>query len=387
MNFEEYQSAHLFVLVGTNPLPNYVAIRLLRPAHGHVYLVHTAETRVIADRLCAATGLKLGKEATKILVTDASADEIVNKVHQHAVGKSELGLHYTGGTKRMALYTQRAILNAAARYGVAPTLSYLDARTLSLYLEKEGGNTHILPAALAVQPSTATLLALHGCTASSTINVPIAGSIPGLYPALLQTPYEVFRQWWDRAKHGMSGKMEQIVLPQGALLAPLATYWHGIETVGALAKQWQTTVGELARWFDNLGLEDYTLWSLQQKQQTTKAHETAMNLKAKELGFEFDVIALRGYQLFAISCANADRKDQLKLKLFEAFVRARQMGGDEARVAVVCRAPAHDHQRTPGMIEQEIRNEWDREGKIRVFGEEHLSALPDHLTDWLTKQL
>ncbi|MEZ4726047.1 MAG: hypothetical protein R3E79_02810 [Caldilineaceae bacterium] len=373
-------------LLGQIHYPIHVAIQLLRPASGHVYFVHTAETRVIADRLCAATGLKAGKETTKIPVTDASANEIISKVYQHATGKTELGLHYTGGTKRMALYTQQAILKAADQYGYLPTWSYLDARTLSLYIEKAGGNTHILPAAFAVQPSTATLLALHGCTASSTLGTPIADYLTGLYPALVQTPYEVFRQWWDKAKHGMRGRMEQIVLPHGSLLAPLADYWNGVETVGDLASQWQTTVGELARWFDNLGLEDYTLWSLQQKQQVTAVHETAMNLKAKELGFEFDVIALRGYQLFAISCANADKKDQLKLKLFEAFVRARQMGGDEARVAVVCRAPAHDSQRTPAVIEQEIRNEWDREGKIRVFGEEHLPNLADHLADWLTTQ-
>ena len=105
-----------------------------------------------------------------------------------------------------------------------------------------------------------------------------------------------------------------------------------------------------------------------------------------ELGFEFDVIGLRGYQLFAISCANANDKETIKLKLFEVFVRARQMGGDEARIAVVCRAPAHDENRTPEAIEDEIRREWDREGKIRIFGEEHLPDLPTHLAEWVTVQ-
>jgi hypothetical protein len=42
-----------------------------------------------------------------------------------------------------------------------------------------------------------------------------------------------------------------------------------------------------------------------------------------------------GYQLFAISCTTSSYHDRCKQKLFEAQLRARQLGGDEARVALV----------------------------------------------------
>lgn len=65
---DDLKSQHLFVLVGGNPLPNSVAIRLLRRENGHVYLVHTAQTNKIADRICQGAGLVLGQDAVKVLV-------------------------------------------------------------------------------------------------------------------------------------------------------------------------------------------------------------------------------------------------------------------------------------------------------------------------------
>jgi len=385
--FDQYQSAHLFVLVGANPLPNYVAIRLLRPSNGHVYLIHTTETETIAERICQVTGLELGQSATLIGVNTASTSQMVSAIERHAKGKPALGLNYTGGTKRMVVAAQQAIRNGAQLYQVVPIFSYLDARTLQFYIEKEGDNTHILPAATAVYPSFEELLKLHGFTANQPPTKPMAAHVDGFYCDLMKTPHRAFREWWNQAKHGMGGRTGEIVLPQDDRLAPLSTYWKGMRDISALAAHWQTTVWELSAWLNNMGLEDYTLWSLQQKQTETQVGYTAMNIMPVELGFEFDVIALRGYQLFAISCANANDKETIKLKLFEVFVRARQMGGDEARIAVVCRAPAHDENRTPGAIEDEIRREWDREGKIRIFGEEHLPDLPTHLAEWVTVHL
>jgi hypothetical protein len=329
------------------------------------------------------TGLVLGRNATKIGVNLASAHQMVSAIHAHAMGKPGLGLSYTGGTKRMVVAAQQPIMTAAQHYKRTPTLSYLDARTLQFFIETEGWHTHILPAATAFYPTIDELLQLHGYTAKPPATKPIGSQIDGLYHNLMKTPYRAFRDWWSAAKHGMGGRTGAIALPQDRQLAPLADFWQGIPDLEALAAHWQTTVWALSAWFNNMGLEDYTLWALQQKQEAMEVRYTAMNIMPEELGFEFDVIALRGYQLFALSCANANDKETLKLKLFEVFVRARQMGGDEAQIAVVCRAPAHDPRRTPAAIEDEIRNEWDREGKIRIFGEEHLPDLPMHLAEWI----
>lgn len=43
--FKKHQVKHLFLLVGENALPNYVAARLLLENNGTVYLVHTTKTK------------------------------------------------------------------------------------------------------------------------------------------------------------------------------------------------------------------------------------------------------------------------------------------------------------------------------------------------------
>ncbi|HIE48235.1 TPA: hypothetical protein EYP84_05040 [Candidatus Bipolaricaulota bacterium] len=90
-----------------------------------------------------------------------------------------------------------------------------------------------------------------------------------------------------------------------------------------------------------------------------------------------DVAAILGYQLFAISCiASKQGGGETKKHLFEIFVRARQLGGDEARIGLVCCVP------NPAALQAEVEETWDAEGKIRVFGQGQLLDLAVWLEDW-----
>jgi hypothetical protein len=153
------------------------------------------------------------------------------------------------------------------------------------------------------------------------------------------------------------------------------------------------TQDEVAKWLDGKWLEHYTLWALQQIASECQMHQAWMNIEAikkndnKDRSFELDVVAMRGYQLFAISCTTGYKKSPLKSKLFEAYVRARQMGGDEARVGLVSCAPKDNPDSNPSSIQSEIEEAWDAQGKVRVFGAEHLPDLPTYLKDWFDSQL
>lgn len=94
--------------------------------------------------------------------------------------------------------------------------------------------------------------------------------------------------------------------------------------------------------------------------------------------FELDVAAMIGYQLFAISCMAAVPKGRAAYKehLLEAFVRARQLGGDEARVGLVC------FYADAAQLEAELQETWLTQDAIRVFGRSHLPDLDIHLRDW-----
>jgi hypothetical protein len=139
----------------------------------------------------------------------------------------------------------------------------------------------------------------------------------------------------------------------------------------------------LAKWLDGLWLEHYTFDQLQggQAQNQINPNGLALNVEsvnAQGRKFEADVIALRGYQLFYCSCYASGVPDAAKRKLFEAMIRAEQLGGEEAKVALICCSDQ------PETIEREAESDFQRKGTIRVFGRRHLPNLAIEMTKWLT---
>lgn len=95
-------------------------------------------------------------------------------------------------------------------------------------------------------------------------------------------------------------------------------------------------------------------------------------------GFELDVAATIGYQLFALSCRVAKKKEAAKEHLLEVVTRAGQLGGDEARFAAVTFCDDVNVRK----LESEVSEAWDAVGKIRVFGASHIRDLSVHLLQW-----
>ncbi|MEA3280968.1 MAG: hypothetical protein U9Q68_00125 [Euryarchaeota archaeon] len=377
--FGKYQTDSLFLLIGTNPLPNYVAFRLLAKPECHIYFVHTEETGKIANRLVDAMGLPSDRW-TKILVKDSDANDIFTKIHSHAKDKNGLGLNYTGGTKSMAVHSYRAILD------VDPDaiFSYLDARRLELTVDRVGASSIRRPVGLSVRLSMEALLTLHGRTPDKLNKDPFQ---PDVCRELVAVPHTELRNWCNNnLRSGTHLKKKQDPKTELPPFENLSKYWDGCETLGELAVQWGKKIGSLARWFDGKWLEHYTLWAVQQVAQECGVHDAVWNLEPEKNTFDLDVAALRGYQLFAISCTTVSNKGLIKQKLFEAYIRARQLGGDEARVGIVCFAPSDNPESNPARIKQEIEEEWDANGKFRVYGVADLPNIPAHLREWFNSQ-
>lgn len=389
--FEKYQSENLFLLIGTNPLPNYVAFKLLSKPSTHIFLVHTNETNQVANKLKDVMNLSPDR-FTKIIVKETNAEDIYNKISEFAKGNSNIGLNYTGGTKSMAVHSYRAI-KAADPDAI---FSYLNYRNLELLFERQdisrSETVDLFP-----KPSLKELLSLHGYTpkADKFTTKPYK---PDFLLDMKRIPCKELRSWCDenlRCGEGTSIRkpkyLKSVELPFYPPFEKLAIHYTDCKTLEDLEKKWIWTGGikELAIWLDGRWLEDYTLWALQQNKTSCNIHEEVLGLRIEERkDFELDIAALKGYQLFAISCSTDSKKGMLKLKLFEAYVRAHQLGGDEAKMGLVCCAPSEkcDHQSNPIMIKKEIEEEWDVKDKIRVFGAEHLPDLSKHLAEWFNSQ-
>ena len=130
----EYQTDHLFLLVGTNPLPNLVAAKLLAKAGGTVHLVHSSNTADVARRLEEVLSrLHSVGRFQKVEVHEADARDIENKVGAATRAlDGSIGLHYTGGTKPMAVHAFRAVDREGSRRHPPAVFSYLDAASFEL---------------------------------------------------------------------------------------------------------------------------------------------------------------------------------------------------------------------------------------------------------------
>lgn len=80
--------------------------------------------------------------------------------------------------------------------------------------------------------------------------------------------------------------------------------------------------------------------------------------------FELDVVAVLGYQIFVVSCSVDSRMNRIKQKAMEAYHRAKQLGGDEARAIVLCVASAQNAER----VEKELEDETGIKRPLQVWG-------------------
>lgn len=376
-DFTQHRTNNLFLLVGSNPLPNYVAAKLLTDDQTKLYLVHTTETEGKIQQLENSLGRPGPSE--RIKVDNADAEDIFSRVKKCAEQcRGNIGLNYTGGTKAMAVHTYRAIQEVTKGETIA---SYLDSKTLQLLIDRKGQRSIPYPVQLEVKLSIQELLELHGYKLNKSLT--LKPFQPNFCREMVNIPAENQKSWRGQ-------NMPLLDLNDPAFDA-IKKYWKDCNTLNDLAQKWgwREKHKEFLEFLRGKWLEHYALWSVQQIGNEVNITSSALSVEAinkhKDFNrkFEIDVVAMRGYQMFALYCSVKSHKPEIKQDLFEAYVRARQIGGDEAKIAAVCYAPKNDHDHNPLQIQTELEESWEEaKGRIRVFGAEHLPRLPEYLKQW-----
>lgn len=388
---------HLLLLVGGNPLPNAVAAKLLTNSGAKVALLHSKESCAIAERL--QNWIEQQAQADVYLYEIDESDprsisEAVNGQLEESNEKS-VGLNYTGGTKAMAVHAYLAVKDWAKEKNIEPVFSYLNPRKLQLVIDPPSlrGNSKAFDVSIALNLNLSDLMELHGWTLKTSQAQPALPETANLLADIHANRSEGFQILKDRldgkqsdSKHNPSKKQDNLK-PKSPI--ELFENLHGLSDLkDTFCREFNEKIN-WDRWFRGDWLEDYTLDSLERVKNGLNLNQCLMNIEARkkvkrssqEVKLELDVVAVRGYQLFVISCtAGKPEKKEMKKKLFEAYIRARQLGGDEARIALVCFFD------DPNRLEKEMQRDFDTENRIKVFGKDELSKLSDQIKEWIEEQ-
>jgi hypothetical protein len=422
LDWENHQVDYLFLLIGENPLPNYVAAKTLVKEGGKPCLVYTEHTddpaRILQEILNLDENDKhyLGEDESNAFEIRKAIKNKVAEIKNENIkagkdpSKISFGLNYTGGTKAMAVHAYQAFLESDISTEIK--FSYLDPRNLKMLIDQK--NSSPIPLDIfdkkiktKVDISFERLFELHDLRWKQH-DAPIFQ--PSLYDAakeiiLIYKNYrkEVagsYQSWCDheliKAKKDNKYWQEESNLEKLSLnindvpqrIKQVFQKYMGIsgqQLNFKIAKNFGfNSYQDFCGWLNCGWLEHYVLWQIQQISDSLNIDESAMSFHIEDPDnknaiwdkFEFDVAFRRRYQLFALSCTTAIYPNTCKEKLFEAYVRARQLGGAESKVALVC---LHN---SPKSLEKQMKI-LTQDNKIAVFGSNHLLNLSQNITKWI----
>lgn len=351
----------LVLLVDSNPLPNFLAVILLKPES--VCLVYSRETEEVKNNLQRMLKNKLPKLQISEECVDATNAENVRRVIRSCSKGAHL--HYTGGTKIMAAHARMAFESIG---GQDKEASYLDEPKGLLRFD-DGAYIDLLSEH--VELAMDDILELHGIRRISkaggmSISEPSNEDARKIAMEVLRTPDLAARLY---GLHRKEGKLRSF---NDAKQNPIALNGlvDGLSIQQLPEGNWNRKTHE--QWCDFLGGKWLEAWCALLIGDLISGDKVSVGLECKmDSGrqFEIDVALVRGHRLYAISCTTSTKINLSKSKLFEVAMRARQLGGDLARSALVCLLHGSDskgpflHQ-----LQNDVADVWKAPNTPRVFG-------------------
>ena len=309
----------LILTVGTNPLPVWVAWYHLKdlkdklPCPVKVRLVHTKDTEAEMDRLkthCHGADFlaPIQTSAGNPKTVRDDIDDILNDLD----GINNLHVHYTGGTKVMGVETVSAIEAQLRDYPeVHLQTSYLDPRGTSGPTIVSRGGPIVRDTRQNVDPDLERIAFLNGFE---------------LGP---------FRHRWSRSPsdyedHSKAEEPqdEQLQCGEDWLNQCWPTHSEPIMLEYGACAAFKQALNYICR--QNSGRSNYKIFR--------SVFVRRRGASEWDKNFELDVVAVLGYQIVVVSCTVDRCQEMIKKKGMEAILRARQLGGDEARAIVLCGA-------------------------------------------------
>lgn len=379
--------ADLILLVGHNPMPNYLTACMLRPQR--IRWLYTPETEPECERLDQVLKEQFPDlETYRYPLEDATSpfqtQQVMKKMPEGA------WLNYTGGTKVMTVHAYTYWREKLA--GQDAHASYFDGLRGMLRYD-QGTDEEV--SADRIPLTIDQVLWLHGLGRNKDITVPHdAAGIRSedkldLLDAVLEDPALV-GTLYRCCKPLRDGKASEPIslefLPEAA--RPAFTRQAGWPVVEGTSRKVKEAWGRFLTggWFENW-VEDVVREACREAELQHIQIEAGVRPKTQHQT-ELDLVLLDGYHVSLVSCTTVARVSEAKGKCYEARNRVELVGGDLARAAVVSLLP---ESKVP-KVEQMVRIPWQPEiTAVRVFGIEDVREWRVHgdysgLISWLERQ-
>jgi len=362
----------LVLLVGSNPLPNYLTAMALKPEC--VVLVYSQQTKEPKERLRKVLGDKGFSRIEEECVIATDAKHIRDKLQAlFAKHPADTHLNYTGGTKTMAAHARMVFAAAKLPDGNA---SYLDER--DAVIRFDDGTAPIELANKSVELDLEITLALHGAVSSVQPELPRLADATAIATAVFSNPQN---ESDDTRGPKLAGKLYRLHRKENGNLLSLSAAKIDVCRISQFGlslsiddfpgadwnkdgfKDWSEFLGGL--WFEQ--------WVASVVRNVIGIDGVHCNVECTRSNreFELDVVIIRGHRVHVLSCTTDTTLKLCKSKLFEVATRAAQVGGELARSAVACLLNGRNDD--GGFVEQlrdDVASLWDSPNGPKVFGYE-----------------
>lgn len=366
----------LVLLIGTNPLPNFVVAKYFLENNRnlkHIWLIHSeknqnqAGTDVQANCLEKVLHEQYKSKKEKLFplkkralsnVSNAKLifDDVNTKFISQLSRENTVHLNYTGGTKAMGIHVYRAI-EQENKKSLGKSYSYLDGRNFQIVNDANKIITDNLRDKISIDFKT--LIELHGffrCNNEKS-DVDFTGTIEAFKNLINEGKLDQYyseKGGYNRilfenkdkpgelAKEVKKLKIEELnaFTPNDVFASIIDSMPEGyrlFQNKKFVAPATNNPCKNAIKFLDGGWFEEYVFTIF--KDALNSSYTIDKNWEIKKEGwntyFELDVIILKGYQLIGVSCTTSNNKSECKNKGFEIIHRTSQIGGDEAKAILV----------------------------------------------------
>lgn len=346
----------LFLIVGTNPMPNIISMISRVKEDGSVYLIHSDEceysfsTKEIAENLERLFKEKYSNITIKKIVVDklkedSMSNEIIkNRYNSLSLADKVVELNFTGGTKFMSSTIYGLFKKELLKGNENIILSYFDCEKDSFMYESYASGKVISNEEKVQDKKIFNTVGINEINIShglkfkpkknSVINFDIACNMFNEFEKLsIEGKYKWLK---DLNEIDIAYRKEKDSLNRDCIKEFLKEYIseEDIEILDELKTKVlvKYIAGDILEEFVNKillelkdsGEIDEYIWSFEQKGGEGIA------------GAEVDFVILKDLNTYLLSVTLCEEEGDCKFKLFEAKVRGEQLSGDETRIGFIC---------------------------------------------------